>query len=70
MSNGDLWAWLGPNQGAGRIDFTEGTGTYISLLTSTYSGVTIDANVSNLLIWTVFSFLQGDIQFGLSITFN
>lgn len=42
-SNGNFFAWLGENQGYGRIDFTEGNATYLSLLTSTYSGVTIDA---------------------------
>jgi hypothetical protein len=42
-SNGYFCAWLGPDQDSGRIDFTEGTATYLSLLTSTSSGVTIDA---------------------------
>ena len=42
-NNGYFCAWLGPDQDSGRIDFTEGTATYLSLLTSTYSGVTIDA---------------------------
>ena len=47
ISNGNFCAWLGPNQGDGRIDFTEGTASFISLLTSTSSGLTIDAYDSN-----------------------
>ncbi len=42
-SNGHFFAWLGPNQGAGRIDFTGATATYLSVLTSTASGLTMDA---------------------------
>jgi hypothetical protein len=33
-SEGTHWAWLGPNQGAGRIDFVNGPASYFSLLTS------------------------------------
>lgn len=33
-SEGTHWAWLGPNQGSGRIDFTNGAASYFSLLTS------------------------------------
>jgi len=42
-SNGNFFAWLGPNQGTGRIDFIGATATYLSVLTSTYSGLTMDA---------------------------
>lgn len=45
--NGYFCAWLGPMQGYGRIDFTLGTASYFSVLTSTYSGLTIDAYDSN-----------------------
>ncbi|MEA1901386.1 MAG: phosphodiester glycosidase family protein [Thermodesulfobacteriota bacterium] len=43
FSNGNFFAWLGENQGTGRIDFTGATATYLSFLTSTYSGLTMDA---------------------------
>ena len=42
-SNGNLFAWLGENQGTGRIDFTGATASYLSILTSTSSGLTMDA---------------------------
>jgi hypothetical protein len=45
--NGYICAWLGPNMGQGRIDFVNGTGSYLSVLTSTYSGLCIDAYDSN-----------------------
>ncbi len=41
--NGDFFAWLGIPGHQGRIDFTQGTASYFSVLTSTYSGVAIDA---------------------------
>ena len=41
--NNNFFAWLGPNMGQGRIDFVLGPASYFSVLTSTYSGVTIDA---------------------------
>mgnify|MGYP000856866654 CR=1 FL=1 len=47
ISNGNFFAWLGPNQGAGRIDFTEGCATYIQAYVSTYSGLTVDAYYSD-----------------------
>lgn len=34
MSQGMRWAWLGPDQGAGRIDFVDGNASVFSLLTS------------------------------------
>src|ERR1700726_382709 len=34
MSEGTHWAWLGPNQGSGRIDMSNGPASYFSLLTS------------------------------------
>jgi pimeloyl-ACP methyl ester carboxylesterase len=41
-SNGDFFAWLGPNQGAGRIDFTGATGaSYLSVWVSTAEPVVI-----------------------------
>lgn len=43
FSNGNFFAWLGPNQGAGRIDLAGATASYLSIWTSTYSGVTMDA---------------------------
>ncbi len=45
--NGYFFAWLGPNQGEGRIDFTDGDASYISILTSTNSGLEMDAYNSN-----------------------
>jgi len=43
FSNGNFFAWLGENQGTGRIDFTGATATYLSILTSTATGLTLDA---------------------------
>ncbi len=42
-TNGDFFAWLGVSGDSGRITFTGGTASYLSLLVSTGSGVTIDA---------------------------
>ena len=41
--NGYFFAWLGPYMGQGRIDFTLGTASYFSVLTSTGSGLMIEA---------------------------
>lgn len=46
-TNGNFFAWLGVTGDTGRIDFTEGTATYLSVLTSTYSGLTLDAYDAN-----------------------
>ncbi len=43
ISNGNFFAWLGPAQGTGRIDFIGATAASLSVLTSTYSGIIIDA---------------------------
>src|SRR5690349_19238 len=40
-SNGNFFAWLGPYQGDGRIDFTQGRATYISFGVSTANYVTV-----------------------------
>ena len=40
--NGYFFAWLGPNMGEGRIDFVNGPASYLSVLTSTYSGLCIN----------------------------
>lgn len=43
-SQGTHWAWLGPNQGSGRIDFINGSTSYVSLLISgTLTPVQLDA---------------------------
>jgi len=42
-SQGDCWGWLGTSQGAGKIVFTQGKATYFTCLTSTYSGLMVDA---------------------------
>jgi hypothetical protein len=42
-SNGNFFTWLGPSQGQGRIDFLDGPASYVSVLTSTASGLVIDA---------------------------
>lgn len=42
--NGYIFAWLGPNTGEGRIDFVNGArASYVSVLTSTNSGLEMDA---------------------------
>ena len=41
--HGNFFAWLGPNQGMGRIDFVGATATSISMLTSTYYGTHLKA---------------------------
>jgi hypothetical protein len=41
--NGNFFAWLGVTGDAGRITFTGGPASYVSVLVSTYSGVTLDA---------------------------
>jgi hypothetical protein len=41
--HGNIFAWLGPNQGAGRIDFTGSTARKISMLTSNSYGLYLDA---------------------------
>lgn len=46
-SNGNFFAWLGPNQGAGRIDFTQGCATYLQVWVSSAYGLTADAYYSN-----------------------
>ena len=46
-TNGNFFAWLGPTEDSGRIDFTEGTATYLSVLVSTYSGLIMDAYDAN-----------------------
>ena len=46
-SQGDAWAWLGMAQGKGIIRFTKGKATYFSCLTSTYSGLQVDAYDEN-----------------------
>ena len=43
VTNGFFCAWLGVSGDQGRIDFTEGTASYFSVLTSTYSGLSLDA---------------------------
>jgi len=42
-SQGTNWAWLGPDEGAGRIDFLTGPASYFSLLTSANTTVQLDA---------------------------
>ena len=42
-SQGTHWAWLGENEGAGRIDFVDGPTSYFSLLTSANTPVEVDA---------------------------
>jgi len=41
--HGNFFAWLGPNQGSGRIDFVGATAKSVSMLTSTYYGTQLDA---------------------------
>jgi pimeloyl-ACP methyl ester carboxylesterase len=40
-SNGNFFAWLGPNQGSGRIDFTGSGATYLSVWVSTHEDVAL-----------------------------
>lgn len=42
-SNGNFFAWLGPNQGMGQIDFTLGGATYIQVWVSSLSGLSVEA---------------------------
>lgn len=42
-SQGTKWAWLGPNEGAGRIDFTSGAASSVSILTSANTPVQMEA---------------------------
>ncbi len=46
-SDGYKWAWLGSSQSQGRIDFVYGTAAYFSILTSTESGLTLEALSAN-----------------------
>lgn len=46
-SYGNFFAWLGANQGTGRIDFEGATASSLSIYTSTYSGLVMDAFDSN-----------------------
>lgn len=46
-TNGNFFAWLGVAGDAGRITFTGGTASYVSVLVSTYSGVTVEAYDAN-----------------------
>ena len=45
--NGNFFAWLGPNQGQGRINFTGATATSVSMGTSCYSGLHLKAYNEN-----------------------
>jgi len=45
--NGYFAAWLGVSAGQGRIDFILGPASYFSVLTSTYSGLCLEAYDSN-----------------------
>jgi len=47
VTNGNFFAWLGIYMGQGRIDFIVGPASYFSVLTSTYSGLSVDAYDSN-----------------------
>lgn len=53
-SGGTRWAWLGPNQGAGRIVFPKGPASFFSLLVSTNTPVSLDTydQYDNLLATT------------------
>lgn len=46
-SQGTHWAWLGPNQGSGRMDFPNGPASYFSLLVSNYTPIYLDAYDAN-----------------------
>lgn len=43
VCNGDFFAWLGPAQGEGRITFIGNTARSVSMKTSTYSGLYLEA---------------------------
>lgn len=47
ISNGNFFAWLGPNQGAGRIDFVDGCASYIQAYVSSAYGLKADAYYSD-----------------------
>lgn len=46
-SQGTHWAWLGPNQGSGRMDFPNGPASYFSLLVSNDTPIYLDAYDAN-----------------------
>lgn len=46
-TNDNFFAWLGVTGNKGRITFTGGTANYLSVLVSTFSGVTLDAFDAN-----------------------
>ncbi|MBU4347687.1 C40 family peptidase, partial [Patescibacteria group bacterium] len=62
--NGYFVAWLGATGDQGRIDFTEGAASYFSLLTSTYSGLTIDAYDSNDNLIATSGWANGNLNTG------
>src|SRR5215213_565250 len=64
-SEGDAWAWLGPNQGAGIIRFTQGKASYFSCIVSTASGVTADAYDENNNLLESSGFASNNISTGL-----
>jgi hypothetical protein len=51
-SEGDKWAWLGVSGDSGIITFTKGTAGYVAVLTSTHSGLVMDAydEADNLIV--------------------
>jgi len=59
--NGNIFAWLGPNQGLGKIDFRGATTRSVSMLTSTSFGTHLDAyDTSGTLIDS--DFAEGNIN--------
>lgn len=63
-SRGTRWAWLGVNQGAGRIDLIEGNASVFSLLTSALSPVTLEAYGAQDQLLTSVSSPSGNLSTG------
>jgi len=59
--NGYFAAWLGIYAGQGRIDFVLGPASYFSVLTSTYSGLCLEAYDSNDNIIATSGWAQGNL---------
>lgn len=65
-SNGNFFAWLGPNQGDGRINFTKGGATYLSFSISTANSVTLRGYDTNGTLLAQKTFSGGNLNTGFT----
>lgn len=63
-SNGNFFAWLGPNQGDGRINFIKGGATYLSFSISTANSVTLRGYAANGALLAQKTFSGGNLNTG------